>query len=169
MVSRRFPAQVPEKVPRVVAFQVVALGLLALASDSVWPVAFLALDFALRALVTPRYSLLAVVAREVAPRLPGGPGLPILYQPKRFAATLGFAFFTASTVLYLVPGARMIGEVLAGMVVGLATLEAFAGVCVGCHIHALLVRFGVLKAPACESCGPVAIAARARVSGADRR
>ncbi len=154
MAAQRFPMEVPERVPRLVALQVVILGLASLFTHSVWPVAFLTLDFGIRALVTPRFSPLALVARSIAPRLPGGPGRPVLFTPKRFAATLGFVFFGTSLVLHLVPGLELAGRLLVGMVVGLASLEAFAGVCIGCHIHALLVRSGLLKAPACESCGP---------------
>ena len=46
---------------------------------------------------------------------------------------------------------------IAGVVVGLASLEAFAGVCVGCVIHSLLVRFGLLRAPVCENCVPATV------------
>jgi hypothetical protein len=158
MLARRFPMEVPERVPRLVAFQVVVLGLAALILASVWPIAFLSLDFAIRALVAPRYSLLVRVAQAIAGRLPGGAGRPVLYSPKRFAATLGFVFFTSSLVLHLVPGLEAVGRALAGMVVALASLEALAGVCAGCHIHALLIRFGLIRAPACVSCGPAASA-----------
>jgi hypothetical protein len=158
MANRRFPMEVPERVPRLVALQVVVLGLLAPFTQSAWPIAFLAVDFAIRALVSPRYSLLVLVARNIVRRIPSGAGRPILYAPKRFAATLGFVFFTSALVLHLVPDLENAGRALAGMVIVLASLEAFAGVCVGCHIHAVLVRFGLIRAPACVSCGPSASA-----------
>jgi hypothetical protein len=161
MADQRFPARVPAKVPRLVAFQVVLLGLTFLVSGSFWPLAFLACDFAMRAVVAPRFSPLALVARRVAPLLPGGAGLPISFSPKRFAAMLGFVFLTGALVLNLIPDMVLGGKIVTGIVVVLASLEASAGVCVGCHIHALLVRHGVLKVPVCETCVPVAVGARA--------
>jgi hypothetical protein len=47
-----------------------------------------------------------------------------------------------------------------GMVVALASIEAFAGVCVGCAIHSLLVRGGLLRAPVCEDCASIRIPTR---------
>ena len=157
MASRRFPSEVPERVVRLVALQVAVIGTWAVAFASPVPALLLVLDFGMRALVSPRFSPLALVARQVAPLLPGGAGDPVLYAPKRFAATLGMVFFGAAFALLLVPGAETAGRVIAGTVVGLASLEAFAGVCVGCTIHSLLVRFGLLRAPVCENCVPATV------------
>lgn len=154
MKIRRIPDEVPGRVVRLVAAQVAVLGGLAVATGLAWPVVLLAADFGLRAFASPRFSPLAFAARAVAHRLPGGAGAPVLYAPKRFAATLGAAFMTASAFLFALPGTGVAGRVVAGMVVSLALLEAGLGVCVGCALHGLLVRWGVLRAPVCVDCVP---------------
>ncbi|HOU53299.1 MAG TPA: DUF4395 domain-containing protein [Myxococcota bacterium] len=148
----QFPRQVPNRIPRLVAAQVVILGSLAPLVDHSWPLGLLVLDFALRALIAPRMSPLATVARVIANRLPGGPGTPIAYAPKRFAATVGLVFFSAAWVLHLFPATVAIGQALAAVVVGLASLEAVFGFCLGCRIHGGLVRAGVLREPPCPTC-----------------
>ncbi|MBP7125214.1 DUF4395 domain-containing protein [Myxococcota bacterium] len=148
----RFPRQVPHRIPRLVAAQVVILGALPPLVDHSWPLGILVLDFALRALIAPRLSPLARVARFVGARIPGGPGTPIAYAPKRFAATVGLVFFSAAWVLHLFPETRLLGQAVAAVVVLLASLEALFGFCVGCRIHGELVRAGLLREPPCPTC-----------------
>lgn len=148
----RFPRQVPHRIPRLVAGQVVVLGSLSPLVGHPWPLGILVLDFALRALIAPRLSPLAQVAWFIANRLPGGPGTPIAYAPKRFAATLGLIFFSVAWVLHLFPATVWLGQVIGATVVLLASLEALFGFCVGCRIHGVLVRAGVLREPPCPTC-----------------
>jgi len=152
MASSRFPSQVPSRIPRLVAAQVVILGALPPLVHHAWPLGLLVLDFALRALIAPGLSPLARVAWFVGRRLPGGPGTPIAYAPKRFAATVGLVFFSVAFLLHQFPATVVAGQALAAVVVLLASLEALLGFCLGCHIHALLVRSGLLAEPPCPTC-----------------
>jgi hypothetical protein len=56
-------------------------------------------------------------------------------------------------------------KVLLGLLIVAASLEAFAGVCLGCIVFGFLMRRGLIPEEVCESCndiwGPAAQAARA--------
>lgn len=154
MATRRFPYEVPEAIVRLVALQVVLIVALGFWLDASWVLGLLAVDFGLRALVSPRWSPLAALARTLAgPRLRGSER-KVTYAPKRFAATMGFAFFTVATFLGPIQGFHTAAWAIGGMVAFLASLEAAFGLCVGCVIHQGLVRAGLLREPPCPTCTP---------------
>ncbi|HWG90178.1 MAG TPA: DUF4395 domain-containing protein [Candidatus Thermoplasmatota archaeon] len=65
--------------------------------------------------------------------------------PPRFAAGLGFVFLVPATVLALAGGtAALVGWSLALAVAALAALAAITDYCLGCEIHAGLVRLRAL-------------------------
>jgi len=143
---------VPGNVPRVVAAQVVLIALLGILSRTWWPFAFLVVDFGLRAAARPCWSPLCFVARKALSTVDEGLGPLVAFAPKRFAACLGLACFMGATLLCLRPETLLVGQAVAGMMVGLASMEAFAGFCLGCWMHAGLVRWGVLPVPVCPDC-----------------
>jgi hypothetical protein len=63
-------------------------------------------------------------------------------EPHQFAQLLGGIFTLAST-LALIFGASVLGWALSWLVVALASLNLFAGICVGCLVYYQLNRFGV--------------------------
>jgi hypothetical protein len=63
-------------------------------------------------------------------------------EPHLFAQALG-GLFTLAATLALLLGASGIGWALSWLVVGLAALNLFAGVCVGCLMYYQLHRLGV--------------------------
>jgi hypothetical protein len=63
-------------------------------------------------------------------------------EPHLFAQGLG-GVFTALATLALLAGASVIGWALCWIVVALAALNLFAGICVGCIIYYQLGRLGV--------------------------
>jgi molybdopterin converting factor small subunit len=70
-------------------------------------------------------------------------------EPHRFAQLLGGAFLALATLLYLL-GSPTLAWILAGLVVVLAGINLFAGVCVGCAIYYWLGRLhipGFSKSP----------------------
>jgi hypothetical protein len=148
----RFPNPVDEHAARVVALGVVALSVLILATGQHWLLMPLAYGFLARVLTGPRLSPLGLLAtRVVAPRLPVRPRL-VAGPPKRFAQGIGLAFSATAALLAL--GLHLDGAadiVLLGLTMA-ASLEAFAGICLGCRVFALAMRLGVIPTAVCEAC-----------------
>ncbi|MFZ5466457.1 MAG: DUF4395 domain-containing protein [Pseudomonadota bacterium] len=95
--------------------------------------------------------------------------------PKRFAWSIGASFIIVCLVFFNpvpvaefvngIAGSAVLPEtetfmpywiplVLVWVCLGFMWLEAILGFCVGCKVHALLVRMGILK-EACEACGNI--------------
>jgi hypothetical protein len=155
-----FPNPVNEKAARTVAAMVAVLGALTLATQAWWLLAVLAYGFVARVLTGPTLSPLGRLAKDViAPRL--GPAHMVPGPPKRFAQGIGAVLTTVAAVLALAAGATTAAAVLTAALVVFATLEAAAGLCVGCKVFALLMRAGVVPASVCEACvAPVPSAVR---------
>jgi hypothetical protein len=149
-----FPNPVNETSARLVAFGVVLMGITFLVFRQWWLLVPLAFGFLARVLAGPRFSPLGrLVTEVVTPRLrvdhrfvPG--------PPKRFAQGIGLVF-SGGALLAWALGAPVVSVVLiAGLVVA-ASLEAFAGVCLGCIIFGYLMRWGVIPETVCESCNDI--------------
>jgi hypothetical protein len=147
-----FPDPVNEVSARLVAGGVVAMALTAIVFDLPWLTAVIAYGFVARVLTGPTLSPLGqLVTRVVTPRL-DLPPRPVPGPPKRFAQGIGAVLSVSAAVLALgfgLPDAAYL--LLAGLVVA-ASLEAFLGVCLGCHIFAALMRAGIVPASVCERC-----------------
>ena len=103
-------------------------------------------------LTGPRLSPLGLlVTRVVSPRLPFAER-PVPGPPKRFAQAIGAVFSVTALVLVLVLGPKTAGYVVLGGLLVAASLEAFAGLCLGCKAFALLMRAGVIPEEVCERC-----------------
>ncbi|MDO8189545.1 DUF4395 domain-containing protein [Conexibacter sp. JD483] len=149
-----FPNPVNEVMARTVAAGVVLLGLATVLLQLPWLSAVLAAGFLLRVLSGPRFSPLALVAsRLIVPRLPFRAKL-VPGPPKRFAQTIGLVFSASAGVLFLL-GLETAGYVVIAALVVAASLEAFAGLCLGCQAFALLIRAGVIPQEVCEACNDI--------------
>lgn len=149
-----FPDEVDEVSARLVAGGVVVLATTTLVTGWWWLLAPLLVGFCLRVANGPRWSPLALlVTRVVRPRLALSPRI-VPGPPKRFAQGIGALCSGASTVLALA-GALGAAQVVLGLLVAAASLEAFLGVCLGCHGFALLMRVGVIPASVCEECNDI--------------
>jgi hypothetical protein len=149
----RFPDPVDEVSARLVAGGALALAAVTLATQ-LWPLAvLLAYGFVARALAGPRFSPLALLmTRVVRPRL-AVPARPVPGPPKRFAQGMGAVMSVTIAVLALVFDQTAAASVL---LIGLGTaaaLEAAFGFCLGCRIHALLARAGVVQE--CADCADI--------------
>ncbi len=60
----------------------------------------------------------------------------------RFAQTIGSLFLLASSIMFLL-GNLMAGWILAGVVVVLASVNLFAGFCLGCFMYFQLGKLGI--------------------------
>jgi hypothetical protein len=150
-----FPNPVNEVSARLVAFGVVVMAALTIAFDLEWLTLVLAYGFVARVLAGPRFSPLGLlVTRVITPALPFEPKL-VPGPPKRFAQLIG-AILTV-TVAVLTYGFDELGvaQVLLGVLLVPAGLEAFVGFCIGCQIFGVLMRAGVVPDDVCESCNDI--------------
>lgn len=160
-----FPNPVNEVSARLVATGVVALATATIAFDLRWMTLLLAYGFVARVLTGPTLSPLGqLVTRVITPALPVEPRL-VPGLPKRFAQGIGAAFtLTAAALTYGFDRFGAAQWVLAALVVA-ASLEAFAGFCLGCKMFALLMRVGVIPAEVCEACNDIWARRADRVPG----
>jgi hypothetical protein len=149
-----FPNPVNETSARLVAAGAVAQSVLFLALREWWVLVPLTYGFVARVSTGPTLSPWGtVVTRYITPRIrrqhrfvPG--------PPKRFAQGIG-AVFTVGASGAWAAGAPTVSYVLiAGLAVA-ASLEAFAGFCLGCVIFARLMRWGVIPSTICEECNDI--------------
>jgi hypothetical protein len=146
-----FPDPVDEVSARLVAGGVVTMVVTTIALDQPWLAAVIAYGFVARVLTGPKLSPLGrLVTQVVRPRLPVAPR-PVPGPPKRFAQGIGAVLSLTATVA-LAAGAQAVSYGLLAAVAAAAGLEAFAGICLGCHVFALLMRTGVIPAEVCERC-----------------
>ncbi len=162
-----FPDPVNEVSARLVAAGVVAMALAAIAFDQPWLLVVIVYGFVARVLTGPKLSPLGqLVTRVVTPRLPVAPR-PVPGPPKRFAQGMGVVFSGTAAVLALGFGLRGAAYVVLGLLVVAASLEAFAGYCLGCKAFALLMRAHVIPETVCLECADISArlnAATARTS-----
>lgn len=154
-----FPNPVNDVAARTVAAGVVAMAAVALGTHQLWLTVPLAYGFVARVASGPRFSPLGTIATKVvAPRL-GSHAKLVAGPPKRFAQAIGAAFTLAALICWAT-GRGEAAEVLLGVLLVPATLEAALGFCVGCELFGLLIRFGVIPDTVCAECadlfGPAA-------------
>ncbi|GAB4099700.1 DUF4395 domain-containing protein [Sinomonas halotolerans] len=148
-----FPNPVNEYAARTTAGIVVVLCVAALLAQAGWALWLIALGFALRVAGGPKYSPAGRLAVHViAPRL--GPARLVPGPPKRFAQAIGLVVSTTAAVL-VAAGAPVAGWSAVGVLIAAASLEAFAGFCLGCWIFGRLQRVGLIPASVCEACSNV--------------
>jgi len=149
-----FPNPVNETSARLVATGVVLQSILFLVIREWWVLVPLAYGFVARVLTGPTLSPLGtLVTTVITPRLsiehsfvPG--------PPKRFAQGIGVAFSVTALIASLA-GANTLAVVVIAGLLGAASLEAFAGYCLGCKIFNLLIRAGLIPESICEECADI--------------
>ena len=149
-----FPNPVNETSARLVATGVVLQSVLFLVIREWWVLVPLAYGFVARVLTGPTLSPLGtLVTKVITPRLsiehsfvPG--------PPKRFAQGIGVAF-SVSALIASLAGANTFAVIVIAGLLGAASLEAFAGYCLGCKIFNLLIRAGVVPESICEECADI--------------
>lgn len=157
----RFPNPVNDVAARTVAGGVVVMAGVALGTHALWITVALAYGFVARVATGPKLSPLGMFAtRSVAPRL-GRHAKLVPGPPKRFAQAIGAAFTCAALGCWL-SGAGVAAEVLLGVLLVPATLEAVFGFCVGCEIFGMLIAIGAIPPSVCVECGDLFGPAAAR-------
>jgi len=170
MPSRlHFPNPVNEVAARVVAAGVALIALAAILSGQPWLSAVLAYGFCARVVAGPTLSPLGQLAtRWLAPRLAAEPRW-VPGPPKRFAQAIGATLTVSAAVATLALRADGVADALLGALVIAATLEAALGLCLGCRVFGVLMRWGWVPADVCAACsdlsGTAARAMRAAAAG----
>lgn len=98
--------------------------------------AFLAVDFSLRAANQGKFSMLGRASGLMVSLLVMG-SKPTDWAPKRFAAIVGLLFAAAITVLHLF-GVSFVPYILADLLAVFAFLETVFAFCAGCHVYSLI-------------------------------
>jgi len=151
MQIERFPEHVSEEVVRVGAAEVFLLAALAVAFRFPWLALILAVDFGIRAFVTPKWSFLTLLSKHVFLRLFAFHGHPISFAPKRFAASIGFSLSAAAFLLAIVVQS-WVWMIPLLILILFSGLESFAGFCAGCKIYGLLMRWQIVPEHHCPEC-----------------
>ena len=155
MALLTFPNPVNEVSARLVAGGVVVMAVATIALDLRWMTVVLAYGFVARVLAGPTLSPLAqLVTRILTPALGREPRL-VPGPPKRFAQGIGAAVTVTAAVLTFGYDQFAAAQVVLGLLVVAASLEAFVGLCIGCRLFALLMRAGVIPREVCESCDDI--------------
>jgi hypothetical protein len=151
-----FPNPVNEVSARLVATGVVAMAVTAVTFRLTWLVAVLLYGFVARVLTGPKLSPLGqLVTKQLTPRLPFDEKL-VAGPPKRFAQAMGMTFSGTALVLALTHH-WFAAQIVLGLLIVAASLEAFAGYCLGCKTFALLMRAGIIPESVCEECNNVGL------------
>jgi hypothetical protein len=150
-----FPNPVNDAAARSVALGVVTMTVTALVTGWAWLLIPLTYGFVARVATGPTLSPLGQFAvRVAAPRLTrwteSVPG-----PPKRFAQAIGAILTLSATSVWLSVGWSDARWILVPLLIA-ASLEGFAGFCLGCTIFGWLMRAGVIPASVCAECGNLA-------------
>ena len=149
-----FPNPVNERSARWVATGVVLQAVLFLIVRQGWVLIPLTYGFTARVLTGPKLSPLGQLATRVLTPAMKGEGRLVPGPPKRFAQGIGLVFSLGASIAWL-SGADVVAIVLIAALTVAASLEAFAGFCLGCTIFGQLMRLGVIPESVCEDCNDI--------------
>lgn len=147
-----FPNPVNETSARIVAAGVVTMATATVVLDKPWLLVPLTYGFAARVLTGPTLSPLGQVStRVITPRVRRSPKFSP-GPPKRLAQGMGLAMSGTALTLTCGLGRKRAGYTVLTALIGAASLEAFAGICLACKMFPALVRLGLVPEQACAEC-----------------
>lgn len=156
-----FPNPVNETSARIVATGAVVMSVLFLVTGSGWVLVPLTYGFVARVLTGPVLSPLGRLATQViTPRIHRDHTF-VAGPPKRFAQGIGATFTVTASVLWL-SGLHTASFVVIAMLAVAASLEAFAGFCLGCVIFGQLMRWNLVPESVCLDCADISRRVAAR-------
>lgn len=152
-----FPNPVNETSARIVAGGVVTMATATVVLDKPWILAPLTYGFAARVLTGPKLSPLGQLSTRVLTplvhdHLSDQPSKFSPGPPKRLAQGMGLAMSGTALALTYGFGRKKAGYRVLGVLIGAASLEAFAGYCLACKVFPLLIKLGLVPEDACEDC-----------------
>jgi hypothetical protein len=149
-----FPNPVNDKAARTVAAVVLTAVIVTLVSGWYWLLIPIAYGFWARVLAGPKLSPLAWTAMNViAPRL--GAKVYVPGPPKRFAQGVGVVFSSLALLFGLILGKHTVADIFLLAFIPAAGLESIFGICVGCKMFAVLMRFGLIPEDVCLECADI--------------
>ena len=147
-----FPNPVNEVSARLVATGVVIMSVALLATQAWWILIPLSFGFVARVASGPRFSPLGIfVTKFLVNRLPFEERM-VAGPPKRFAQTIGATFSLTALILHFGFAADGAALLVIALLTIAASLEAFAGFCLGCWMFGYLIRWGFVPEPVCMAC-----------------
>lgn len=147
-----FPNPVNEVSARLVATGVVLMSVALLATQAWWILLPLSFGFVARVASGPRFSPLGIfVTKFLVHRLPFEERM-VAGPPKRFAQSIGATFSLTALILHFGFAADGAALVVISLLTIAASLEAFAGFCLGCWMFGYLIRWGYVPEPVCVAC-----------------
>ena len=149
-----FPNPVNETSARIVATGAVLMSLLFLVSGNGWVLLPLTYGFVARVLTGPTLSPLGRLATQVITHRINREHTFVAGPPKRFAQGIGATFTVTASVLWLL-GLHGASFVVIAMLTVAASLEAFAGFCLGCVIFGQLMRWNLVPESVCLECSDI--------------
>ncbi len=147
----RFPETVDENAARLVAGGVVILTATFLLTGWLPLLVVLFYGFVARVVSGPTFSPLALIATRVILPRTSWEARPTAGAPKRFAQAIGATLSGVAVVLGLTVSAGA-AAIPVAMILAAASLESFAGYCLGCTIFGWLMRRGVIPEAICVEC-----------------
>ncbi len=139
-VERSGPGMIDSRLPRVNQAVLAAVLLASFVADFFWTVPVWAAFLLGGVIAGPKGNpVQAVFAYLVKPRI-GPPRSLEDPRPPRFAATLGFIFLAASSLLHFLAEWDSVAWGLALTVAALASIAAVFNICVGCELYVLIMR-----------------------------
>ena len=125
--------------PRFSALITTVLLLLALATHSVWVLAFQGAVFAIGAFRGPQFTPYALIFKKlVGPRLKGEVPREDI-RPPQFAQSVGLLFVLVG-IFGSVSGLSLLFTIATGAALAAAFLNAAFNFCIGCEVYLLLLR-----------------------------
>lgn len=125
--------RVNENVVRIIAAMVVVIASYSVLYLNFYAIIFLTVDFATRAFTSGKLSLLKFIALKIVKGLAIA-NKPTDLAPKKFAATLGFAFCAIIGLCYLFQFYYAVIALTIVLIV-FAILESVFAICVGCYVY----------------------------------
>jgi len=135
--------KINENKARLTAFFVLVLTLVYLKTSFWLIMAFLLVDFALRAFNLGKYSLLGFLSDAVIKQL-HIKNKPVDRAPKRFAAGVGMVFSAAILFAFFL-GVALLPLILSVTLAFFALLESFFGFCAGCYVYQFGRKLSLFK------------------------
>ncbi|RKX86905.1 MAG: hypothetical protein DRP58_03860 [Spirochaetes bacterium] len=151
MSNNNSPERVSEKKVRAIALQVVVITILAIVFRQPVIMLILSIDFMFRAIISSKYSPLAVISKVfLAERLPFRSKI-ILMRPKKFAAAIGMILSAAAGIFGLA-GYIMPMIYFTSILLFFSFLEAFFKFCAGCLMFGILIQLKIVNEDICLDC-----------------
>ncbi|MBM3934522.1 MAG: DUF4395 domain-containing protein [SAR202 cluster bacterium] len=147
-----FPNPANDVAARMVAGMVILMAAAVLVFDQTWVLFIMTYGFLARVASGPRFSPASLLATRVIVPFFKIPERPVPGPPKRFAQGIGLVFTATVTVLHFGFGLTTAANVLLGILLLFASLEAFLAFCAGCFAFNLMIRWKLLPESVCREC-----------------